>query len=61
MRFEAKGISWKETSDDKESRSLPSCHCGFEGCSVRHNLNGYFTVIHTPEQPFFIEKSGLQQ
>jgi hypothetical protein len=46
MRFEAKEISWKKTSDDEESQRLPSYYCGFEGCSVRYDLlNGYFTVV----------------
>jgi hypothetical protein len=60
MHYEAKGISWKETPEDKEVQVLPSYHCDFEGCSVRYDLfNGYFTVVHTPDQPFFIEEPGV--
>lgn len=61
MHFEAKGISWKSTSDG-DAQSLPSYRCGFGGCSVRYDLlNGYFTVVHTPEQPFFVEEPGVNQ
>ncbi len=57
MHFEAKGISWK---DHGSTEILPSYHCGFTGCSVRYDLlDGYFTVVHTPELPFFIEEPGV--
>jgi len=57
MHFEAKGISW---NDHGSKETLPSYHCNSEGCSVRYDLlNGYFTVIHTPDQPFFIEEPGV--
>jgi hypothetical protein len=60
MHYEGKGISWKETPEDKEPQVLPSYHCNFEGCSVRYDLlNGYFTVVHTPDQPFFVEEPGV--
>jgi hypothetical protein len=60
MRYEAKGISWKVTPEDKSPQVMPSYHCGFEGCSVRYDLqSGYFTVVHTPDQPFFIEEPGV--
>jgi hypothetical protein len=61
MHYEEKGISWKETPEDTDHlQVLPSYHCNFEGCSVRYDLlNGYFTVVFTPEQPFFIEEPGV--
>ncbi len=60
MRYEAHGISWKGVPTDQHLQTLPSYHCGFEGCSVRYDLlNGYFTVVLTPEQPYFIEEPGV--
>jgi hypothetical protein len=62
MRYEARGISWKPTPLDKHTRTQPSYHCGYDGCSVRYDLlNGYFTVVLTPEQPYFIEEPGVNQ
>lgn len=60
MNYEAKGISWKARSDDQTPQTLASYHCNFEGCRVRYDLlNGYFTVVHTPDMPFFIEEPGV--
>ena len=60
MRYEPKGISWKATPADKELQTLPSYHCNFEGCSVRYDAgNGYYTVVNTPDQPYFIEEPGV--
>jgi hypothetical protein len=60
MHYEARGVSWKAAPDDKSLQTLPSYHCSFEGCSVRYDLfNGYFTVVHTPDQPYFIEEPGV--
>jgi hypothetical protein len=34
-----------------------SYHCGYTGCSVRYTpQQGYFTVVKTPEQPYFVEE-----
>ena len=55
MHYEAKGIHWKNDSGDTES--MPSYHCGYIGCSVRYtHEQGYFTVVKTPEQPYFVEE-----
>ena len=60
MKFEAKGIAWKALPSDKHREPLPSYHCNFEGCSVRYDpANGYFTVVLTPDQPYFIEEPGV--
>ena len=55
MHYEAKGIHWKNDSGDTES--MPSYHCGYTGCSVRYTpQQGYFTLVKTPEQPYFVEE-----
>ena len=55
MHYEAKGINWKGGSGDTES--MPSYHCGCTGCSVRYTpQQGYFMVVKTPEQPYFLEE-----
>jgi hypothetical protein len=60
MQYEAKGIAWKELPLDKSPQTVASYHCDFEGCSVRFaNESGYFTVVLTPEQPYFIEEPGI--
>jgi hypothetical protein len=60
MHYEAKGISWKEPSGDESEKTLASYHCKFVGCSVRYDLhNGYFTVVKTPDQPYFLEEPGV--
>jgi len=60
MHFEAKGISWKELPADNHPQTIASYHCGMEGCSVRFdNESGYFTVVLTPDQPYFIEEPGI--
>ena len=60
MKFEGKGISWKGDDDDEEPQTLPSYHCNYEGCSVRYEpSDGYFTVVLTPDQPFFVEEPGV--
>jgi hypothetical protein len=60
MHFEEKGISWKATPNDRRLQTLPSYHCSFEGCSVRYDLlNGYFSVVRVPDQPYFIEEPGI--
>ncbi len=60
MRYEAHGVTWKELPDDKHPQTLASYHCGFEGCSVRYDLlNGYFTVVFTPDMPYFVEEPGV--
>ena len=46
--------------DDKTPQTMASYHCDFDGCSVRFdNLDGYFTVVLTPQQPYFIEEPGI--
>jgi len=60
MRYEANGVSWKELPNDKHAQSLEAYHCDFEGCSVRYDLvNGYFTVVFTPDMPYFLEEPGV--
>jgi hypothetical protein len=60
MRFESKGIAWKALPSDKELETLPSYHCNLEGCSVRYDsANGYYMVVLTPDQPFFVEEPGV--
>jgi hypothetical protein len=60
MHYEAKSISWKELPDDHTKETLAAYHCNFEGCSVRYDLeNGYFTVVMTPDQPYFLEEPGV--
>lgn len=60
MHFEAEGISWNELPSDKSPQTIASYHCGFEGCSVRFdNESGYFSVVFTPDQPYFIEEPGI--
>ena len=55
MHYDAKGIHWKDELEDTESMS--SYHCGYVGCSVRYTYEqGYFTVVKTPEQPYFVEE-----
>jgi hypothetical protein len=52
MGYEARGISWEAMPDDKMPQTIASYHCDYDGCSVRFdNLNGYFTVVLTPQQP----------
>lgn len=44
----------------KQDQTLASYRCNFEGCSVRYDpQNGYFTVINTPDQPYFLEEPGV--
>jgi hypothetical protein len=58
MRYEVHGIRWKDDVDSRV-RSVPSYHCDFGGCSVRYNhTDGYFTVVDTPDHPFFVEEPG---
>ena len=60
MHFESKGIAWNAALDEAHREFLPSYHCNYDGCSVRYDLlNGYFTVVNTPEQPYFIEEPGV--
>lgn len=60
MRYEPEGVCWKAMPDDDHEQSLPTYHCEYDGCSVRYDLlNGYFTVVNTSEQPFFIEEPGV--
>ena len=60
MHFEEKGISWNAALDEQQKESMPSYHCNYEGCSVRYDLlDGYFTVVNTPDQPYFIEEPGV--
>jgi hypothetical protein len=60
MHFEARGIFWRALPHDKEVETLPSYHCNYEGCSVRYDpANGYFTVVLTPDQPYFIDEPGV--
>jgi hypothetical protein len=60
MAYEAEGIRWRPVPGDGHDEVLPSYHCGHEGCGVRYDLlNGYFTVVNTPDQPFFIEEPGV--
>jgi hypothetical protein len=62
MHFEAKGITWNAALDDSHWEFLPSYHCNYDGCSVRFDLlNGYFTVVNTPDQPYFLEEPGVNQ
>jgi hypothetical protein len=57
MHFETKGISWSDRLG--QAQFLPSYHCHYMGCSVRyHPLQGYFTVVKEPEEPYFIEEPG---
>jgi hypothetical protein len=60
MKFEKNGITWKAMPDDHEMQAAPSYHCSYNGCSVRYDLErGYFTVVNTPEHPFFVEEPGV--
>jgi hypothetical protein len=60
MKFEATGISWKARNSDQKAQAIASYHCVYDGCTVRYNLaEGYFTVVNTPEHPFFIEEPGV--
>ena len=60
MNYEAEGIHWRPVPDENREEALPSYHCGYAGCSVRYDLlNGYFSVVNTPDQPFFIEEPGV--
>ncbi len=46
--------------DDETPQTIASYHCDCGGCSVRFdNLTGYFTVVLTPQQPYFIEEPGV--
>jgi len=59
MHYERRGITWNDPGDHS-TETLASYHCDFEGCSVRYSSNdGYFTVVNTPDQPFFIEEPGV--
>lgn len=59
MRLETRGIRWKD-NPASDSQIVASYHCDFEGCSVRYNNSyGYFTVIGTPDQPYFLEEPGV--
>jgi hypothetical protein len=59
MRYEGKGIHWKWEADDSV-HTVASYHCDFEGCSVRYNhTDGYFSVVDTPDHPFFVEEPGV--
>jgi len=60
MQYQLDGIRWRGAQGDDHEHSLPSYRCGYDGCSVRYDLwNGYFTVVNTPEQPFFVEEPGV--
>lgn len=62
LRFDPKGIAWNAALDEKHREFLPSYHCNYDGCSVRYDLlSGYFSVVNTPEQPYFIEEPGVNQ
>lgn len=57
MRYEEKGISWKEPGGSIQR--ISSYHCGHYGCSVRYtHTDGYFTVVDTPDFPHFMEEPG---
>lgn len=54
-------IKWDmRRTEYPESHTGSFYHCDFDGCSVRFdNLNDYFTVVLTPQQPYFIEEPGV--
>src|ERR1043166_362046 len=56
MRYEAKG--W---SQETESDSVTPCYrCDYQGCTVRYTpLDGYFSIIRTPDLPQAVEKPGV--
>jgi len=55
MHYEPQGIHWRAAS--RETEVAPSYHCGYIGCSVRYtHEQGYFTVVKTPEEPYFAEE-----
>ena len=57
MRYEEKGISWKEQGGSIQT--ISSYHCGHYGCSIRYtHTDGYFTVVDTPDYPHYIEEPG---
>jgi hypothetical protein len=59
MHYEKKGIHWREESDHSV-HTISSYHCDFVGCSVRYShTDGYFTVVDTPDHPFFVEEPGV--
>lgn len=57
MRYEVEGIAW---NTEKDRQTVPSYHCGYQGCSVRYAAaDGYFTVIDMPDLPIFVEEPGI--
>ncbi len=59
MRYEVKGIRWRE-EHESHVRTAPSYHCGYFGCSVRYDEDhGYFSVINILERPYFLEEPGV--
>jgi len=60
MRYEERGIHWKEI-EEKDS-CVASYHCGYFGCSIRYNNEeGYFTVVDTPDIATYVEEPGVNQ
>ena len=55
MRYETAGLTRAADGGQAE----PCYHCGYQGCSVRyHPDEGYFTVVKTPDEPYFLEEPG---
>jgi hypothetical protein len=58
MSYEKTSLQWKEPGTDA-IHTLSAYHCGLEGCSVRYShTDGYFTVVETPDLPYFVEEPG---
>lgn len=58
MRYDARGLGLPRGAE--AAGELPSYVCGYEGCSVRYTpLDGYFTIIETPDLPEAIEEPGV--
>ena len=58
MRYQSGGIEWKDEAGNGMGRKA-SYFCGHAGCTVRYTPEqGYFTVVDTPTQPYFVDEPG---
>lgn len=61
MRYEASSFHWVDESGNPAG-AVPSYHCAYLGCTVLYNgEQGYFTVVGTPAQPYFVEEPGINR
>jgi len=58
MHYERRGLGLPRGAES--AAEVPSYVCGYEGCTVRYtHLDGYFTIIETPDLPEAVEEPGV--